>query len=111
MDIYFRDQKLGKLCNDRKLLEKKMGADSARRIQRRLDDLRAAHCLEDMRHLPGRTHELTSDLAGHLSIDLVHPYRLLFIPYNDPLPTKSDGGIDWNEVTAIEIVEIRDTHE
>ena len=88
-----------------------MGVDRAKRIQRRLDDLRAVHCLEDMKNIPGRTHELTGNLAGHLSIDLDHPYRLLFVPFHDPVPTSSDGGMDWSRVTAIEIVEIRDTHE
>ena len=88
-----------------------MGIDRARRLQRRLDDLRAAYCLEDMRCLPGRTHELIGNLAGYLSLDLDHPYRLLFIPNHDPMPTKSDGGVDWIQVTAIEIIEIRDTHE
>jgi proteic killer suppression protein len=53
---------------------------------------------------------LSGDRDGQLSIDLEHPYRLLFIPANDPIPVTKDGGLDWTKVTEIEIVEITDTH-
>jgi len=45
-----------------------------------------------------------------MSVDLEHPYRLLFIPANDPVPVTGDGGLDRARVTEIEIVEIADTH-
>jgi proteic killer suppression protein len=54
---------------------------------------------------------LSGDRGGQLSVDLEHPYRLLFIPANDPIPVKQDGGLDWAKVTEIEIVEIVDTHK
>jgi proteic killer suppression protein len=43
-------------------------------------------------------------------VDLDHPYRLIFIPANDPIPRKQDGGLDWCAVTQIEILEIVDPH-
>ncbi|MFP4441147.1 MAG: hypothetical protein ACLFVO_28250 [Chloroflexaceae bacterium] len=43
-------------------------------------------------------------------MDLDHPYRLLFVPANDPIPRKDDGGLDWASITAIEIIEVEDTH-
>ncbi|MBW4578676.1 MAG: hypothetical protein KME42_03765 [Tildeniella nuda ZEHNDER 1965/U140] len=64
-----------------------------------------------MQTLPGRCHELTGDQAGQLSLDLDHPYRLLFIPANDPIPRKKDSGLNWSEVTEVEILGIEDTHE
>ncbi len=64
-----------------------------------------------MRNLPGRCHELVQDRAGQLSLDLDHPYRLIFAPANEPLPTKPDGGIDWTQVTAVNILGVEDTHE
>jgi len=72
----------------------------------------AATTLEDIKRLPGpRCHELKGNRAGQLSVDLDHPYRLIFIPANAPLPEKPDGGLDWNQITAIEITGIEDTHE
>jgi len=53
---------------------------------------------------------LSGNRDGQLSVDLKHPYRLLFIPANDPIPVTQDGGLNWAKVTEIEIVEIIDTH-
>ena len=36
--------------------------------------------------------------------------RLVFRADHDPVPTREDGGIDWNSVTAVQIVEIGDYH-
>lgn len=83
----------------------------ARKLQQRLMELKAASCLADISKVPPpRCHQLSSDRSGQLSVDLEHPYRLLFIPANDPIPIKKDGGLDWAKVTEIEIVEIVDTH-
>ncbi len=111
MNIVFKNCKFNKECNDQRLLEKKHGAVRARRIQQRLYDLRAANVLEDMRNLPGRCHELLHDCAGQLSLDLDHPYRLIFEPADEPIPFKLDGGIDWTKVTAVRILGVKDTHE
>lgn len=67
--------------------------------------------LEVMRRLPGRCHELKGELAGILSLDLRHPYRLLFEPADEPVPVKPDGGLDWAGVTAVRILGVEDTHE
>jgi hypothetical protein len=36
--------------------------------------------------------------------------RQVFIPANDPVPTRPDGGLDRARVTAVEILEIVDPH-
>jgi hypothetical protein len=54
---------------------------------------------------------LRQNRAGQLSVDLDHPYRLLFVVVNDPVPRRADGGLDWQRATAIEIVGVEDTHE
>lgn len=110
MDISFRTKKLKEQCNQHKKLVTKYGPEAAKALMLRLDDLRAVEILADMRNLPGRCHELKGDRAGHLSIDLRGPYRLLFTPQDEPLPTKDDGGLDWELVTAVEIQGVEDTH-
>ena len=90
---------------------KQLGAKSANKLKQRMMELGAYDTLSDISHLPPpRCHELTGKDAGTFSVDLEHPYRLLFIPANDPVPVCSDGGIDRKQVTEIEIIEIRDTH-
>ena len=110
MEIVFRTRKLRKQCTDIKEMVKRFGPKQARRLRQRLDDLRAADCLEVMRVLPGRCHELKADRVLQLSVDLEHPYRLVFEPAHEEVPRKEDGGLDWSLVTAIRVLEITDTH-
>lgn len=74
-------------------------------------ELAAAKTLADISRVPpARCHELTGNRKGQLSVDLEHPYRLLFIPAHNPIPELKDGGLDWACVTEIEIIDIADTH-
>lgn len=111
MEIVFRTGKFEKQCNDDREASRTWGAEQARRLRGRLDDLAAAEHLGVMRFLPGRAHELKGDRQGQISIDLRHPYRLIFEPADDPIPTKPDGGLDWDAVTSVRILDIEDTHE
>ena len=111
MDIQFRTKKLERECNEPRLCVKAHGPDRAARLKRRLDALRAADCLEDLRNAPGRLHELGMNRKGQLSMDLDHPYRLIFTAAAEPAPVKADGGLDWARVTAVTITGIEDTHE
>jgi proteic killer suppression protein len=112
MDIRFAAAKLEKECNDERLLQRRHGARRAKLLMHRLSVLDVAARLSDLGYQgPLRCHELTGDRAGQLSIDLDHPYRLILVPDHDPRPVRTDGGLDWSQVTAIKIIEIADTHE
>lgn len=110
MDITFSSPKLEKACNSDKEIRKKFGERQGAKLKQRLGELRAASTLEELRNVPGNYHELREDRKGQLAVYLVHPYRLVFVPANNPIPTKPDGGLDWNRVTAINVVEIIDYH-
>lgn len=110
MIILFADKNLEDECNNMKLLRRWQGDIRAKKIRQRLDDLTAATCLEDMKTLPGRCHELTGDRSGQLSLDLDHPWRLIFKPADEPPALKPDGGIDWKNVRIVVICGIEDTH-
>ncbi len=111
MEIRFASSRMAKLCNSEKEMRGKLGPRCAERLQQRLEELRAAATLGEMRLLPGaRCHELTQDRKGQLAVDLVHPRRLVFEPAHDPVPTKADGGLDWSKVTEIVILEVVDYH-
>ena len=111
MKIEFRTKGLGKVCNDTKVATKKLGGDMAKKLRVRLDAIRAASNLGQLAHpMPGRFHELKGDRKGQISADLVHPYRLLLEPVDDPPLLKEDGGLDWSAVTAVRVIDIEDTH-
>jgi proteic killer suppression protein len=111
MQVFFRSKKLQKICSSAKEIQKAFGTARARKLQQRLLELSAAENLSQISRLPpSRCHEMTSDRQGQLSVDLDHPYRLFFIPANDPVPFRDDGGLDWSAVTEIEIIGIEDPH-
>lgn len=110
MNVSFGSSKFAREVNDRKLLVRTYGDRRAKLIGRRLDDLRAAASLADLRNLPGRYHELHGDRKGQISADLDHPYRLLFRPA-EPVPVREDGGLDWNRVESVVILGVEDTHD
>lgn len=111
MLIFFKTKKLQKICSEDREMQKHLGQAMARKLRQRMMELNAAETLADVSHLPPpRCHELTNDRAGQFSVDLEHPYRLLFIPADDPIPYREDGGIDLARVREIEIIDIEDTH-
>jgi plasmid maintenance system killer protein len=111
VDIQFGNAKLAKESNSAKLLLKAHGEARAKLIRRRLDALRAAVVLADLRNTPGRLHELKGDRKGQFSLDLDGPYRLLFVANHNPVPARPEGGIDWTRITAVTILGVEDTHE
>lgn len=110
MEITFEDKKLRKYANDDRQALKKLGARRAKLYKQRLDDLFDAETLEDTRYLPGNYHELTGTRKGQWACDLDQPYRLIFEPHENPIPTNNDGQYIWIEIKAVEIIEIVDYH-
>lgn len=111
MEIIFASIKLEKECNQEELLKRRYAAERAKLIRRRLDEIRAADSLQVLGTLRRiRCHEMKADRAGQISVDLKHPYRLLFEPAHQPVPRKPDGGLDWAKITAVRILEVEDTH-
>jgi len=114
MDIEFKTKKLEKAFNEGRQLERVHGLLRAKKIRVRMKEFRAATSLMDFwppKSPPGRCHELPEGKRnGQLSVDLDHPYRLIFIPNNNLVVERPEGGLDWSQVTAIKIMGVEDTH-
>lgn len=111
MDIEFKTTKLAKLCNNRREGTREWGERRATIVGRRLDDLRAAVTLEDMRHAPGDCHEYRHKKDHNLTLDLDGGWRLTFEPLDDPIPLRADEvSLDWSRVTRVRILEVSDPH-
>lgn len=98
------------MANDESLAIRKLGSLRAKLFKIRLDDIDAALTLEDVRYLPGNYHELTADRKGQWACDLDQPYRLVFKPQENPIPTDGNGKYLWIEITGVEIIEITNYH-
>lgn len=111
MQVNFKSRKLQKVCNNEQRCIKKFGAICAKRIRARLDELHDSPNLETMRYFPqARFHPLSGDMKGLYAVDVEHPKRLIIKPDHNPIPKKTDGGIDLEQVTRVLVVDIIDYH-
>ncbi len=109
--VKYRTRKLEKLASNAKARRKELGDIRAKNFEKRISELRAADCLEDLRYLPqAGIHELSGNRKGQFAANLSGNYRLIFEPRDTPEPRKADGGWDWTEITIVEITEITDYH-
>jgi proteic killer suppression protein len=112
MDITFNNEKLAKIFNSEKNLVREYGAENAKKIKRRMAVFQAANCLEEVPPVPPeRRHELSGKRKGQFAVDLKHPYRIVFLPNHNPLPHKTDGGLDLKNINAITITSVEDYHD
>lgn len=110
MDLCFATKKLERQLGDATAMQRAFG-DLARRLQMRLDLLRAAPCLADVPSVPPpRRHKLSGDWRGHYALDIAGNWRLIFKPVSSLAASGFDYDNDLRGVTVIEIVEIIDYH-
>ena len=111
MQITYANKKWAKLLGNKKEVLRTYGPDNGKRILLRLDQLGASDNLAEFAKLPQtRVHELKADRDEQISVDVKHPYRLLLIPDHPETPRKPDGGLDWNSISQVTILEVADTH-
>ena len=110
MVIHYKSNRLKKQLTIPKEIAKSFG-QRAKKVNQRMKELIAADDLGIMRTIPAANcHELTGTRKGKLAVDISANFRLIFEPNHDPIPEKEDGGLDWDAVTEIQIVEIGDYH-
>jgi proteic killer suppression protein len=114
MQVYISNKKLKRTIEDDAERTKRFGAEMAKKIKLRMGALAAAESLAAFwppNSGPERCHELKGDLARTFSMDLKHPYRLLFWAVDVPKELDAtDEKQWWQAINAVEIVSIEDTH-
>ena len=112
MDIWFGTSKASKLFKSRTKLVKKHGDRMADLIEERLASLRACQNFQEAFVVPGRLHPLSGSGDGWFAMDLVHPFRLVIAPGNDPVPVKegAENEIDFEKVDEAEVIGVIDYH-
>jgi plasmid maintenance system killer protein len=112
MHVTIPDKKLRRTIENDVERVKRFGAEMAKKIRLRMGALVAAESLLDFwppYSGPERCHELKGDLAGLFSMDLKHPYRLLFKSLDDP-EEYTDQKQRWQSIKSVELTSIEDTH-
>jgi proteic killer suppression protein len=111
VEVSFATAKLARLCSSMDRMVRELGPGMARRLGARLQELEAAASLAELRTLPQvRAHELRGDRDEQISLDLVHPQRLI-LQATPPAPRTAEGGLDWEAITSVTVIEIADTHQ
>ena len=95
--------------------KKRFGKEMAQKIGLRMAALVAAESLADFwppHSGPERVHELKKgDLLGMFSIDLKHPFRLLFSAVDaERKKSGDDERKRWESIKSVEIIGVEDTH-
>ena len=103
--VEFRDERLRRLCEDRKKLTRRFGSDTGRRVQTRIADLRAARDLAQFKLIVSKTHPLSGDRDGQIAIPVSGSHRLVAEPCQDDADLA-----DWATVDAVRLLEIVDYH-
>ena len=111
MDILFASDRDKRLYNDSRALVKRYGSQRARLIRLRLDQMRAAACLEVCRSLPGHYHELKYERAGQVGASLDYPYRIVIEQAHEPPRLLAGGGLDWPRIEVIRVISVEDYHD
>ena len=98
MEITYKNKRIERICRDPVIARKKYGNEMAVKISNCVSQIRVAKNVEYLIELHlGRCHPLTNDRKGQYAMDLVHPYRLVFL-------------IKDGEIQIANILEIVDYH-
>jgi proteic killer suppression protein len=109
--ITFKNKQLEKIVQNERKMVKELGSLRAAILKKRLTQLEDAATLEAVRFYPGNYHELKNNRKGQWSCDLDQPYRLIFTPHKNPIPTNEDGQYIWIEISGLEVIEIINYHK
>ncbi len=112
MEISFDNKRTRKLLESEKDLRRTFGAKVAKAVMKIMALLRAVDNLFELRQWKSvRIHELKRERVGQFAVSIKEGNRLLLVPDHDPVPTRSDGRVDWNKIRRITIVGIVDYHD
>jgi hypothetical protein len=99
MKIVFATEALRNECNNQEQLIKRHGANSARLVRQRLDELFNAEVLADMRSMPHVT--LIAGEGSALALEVGLRLHLVFRP---AMPPGADGEWDWKKVDSLVVM-------
>lgn len=111
MDILFASKQWERLCHDQAVAVRALGAQGARKLQSRLDDLRAAADLSYAALLPGHFQALDGTRSGCYSIQLIDGHQLVVTPVMGRKRKRAVDKLDLSSVMSIRIVFIGKSHD
>lgn len=99
MEVTYKKNKLQKVFEDDRALQRAYGLPHGPIIKRRLQEIKSAECLADMPDYTD-THPLIGKRLGQYGVTTQEPYRIVMIP---------TGTYDKNDISTIKSIEIVDS--
>ena|SRR5680860_296794 len=109
MEVQYTKKALKKMYPDCKSI-RSFGDNIGRKILQRIEEFKAANCLDDLKNAPGRHEELTGNRKTQLSCRLTANWRLIYGPLGNRGDYLENGGLSWQKVKKVEIIEAEDYH-
>ena len=110
MELTYKNDKLQKLCegaNYNKELVKKYGVEVAKKLPKRIKELKAFNSLNDVpTSLPYKRHKLNGDLKERFAVNITGQYRLIFRQKENNIIIE-----DLRKIREIEIMEVSKHYE
>lgn len=111
MKIDYNPKKISKTFADERAMIKAYGEVRAKKVNQRKKELESAANLEVISKIPvANLHPLKGNRNGDWAVDVHNNWKMCFQINHNPLPFKSDGGIDLAKVTDIIIISVEDYH-
>lgn len=108
MEIFFDNDDIEKLCKDKRIAQRQLGANAAKKLQARLMDLFDANVVADLS--AGRPHPLGYDREGQFAVNISGHQRLVFVSNHEPPLLDSDQKTDWSRISKVKVIFIGDYH-
>ncbi|MGH3349031.1 MAG: type II toxin-antitoxin system RelE/ParE family toxin [Nocardioides sp.] len=97
MELRYADKNLERICTDARQMQRKLGADVAKKLQMRITELVRVEEMKDLLAGTGKWEQLKGDRAGQWSARLTANWRLIVQP-------------EEGERVTVLVVEIVDYH-
>ena len=109
LELGFADKSLRQLCENEAVAKRILGVRVAEMLKRRLADLRAATCVEDL--VAGRPRKLEGAHQRQIAVELCDSFHFVFCANHNAVPLLESGAIDWAKVSRVKILRIESHHD
>ena len=109
MELAFSSKTLRDICENIEKAEEEFGEQIAEILKRRLADLRAAPCANDV--VVGQPRVINGNPHSKICITLHDNCSIIISANHNDMPILEAGNVDWTKVTRIKINSIGREHE
>lgn len=109
MQIAFAEKSLRHICESETRAIRELGSEKAKKLMRRLADLRAATTVADL--IVGHPRELDGPCPRLYAIDLCDGATIILSANHNSNPVFESGCFDWSKVSRVKVLRIENSHD